>query len=221
MVKLKNYSIPNPTSKCIMHLPYSPNLMPPLTMMHSAQHNKLMTTKPSYPQAHESTTGSKKNAQFQRIKQTLRWLCKSDKLFFENSITQAKYEPTAISKNNTSNAKHVAINSAHAQRYQSTIGLAQCGQNTAHRLGSAFNQTIKKLNKNKHVSFVEQSKVHLFNATLTPSIMLTYNSGANRHYISKNDQRKAGLPILRPSTRQVGVANGGTSNATYITQLPC
>jgi hypothetical protein len=50
--------------------------------------------------------------------------------------------------------------------------------------------------------------------------MLTYDSGANRHYISKHDQCKAGLPILRPSTQQVGVANGGTSNAKYVTQLP-
>jgi hypothetical protein len=50
--------------------------------------------------------------------------------------------------------------------------------------------------------------------------MLTYDSGANGHYISKHDQHKAGLPILRPSTRQVGVANGGTSNAKYVTQNP-
>jgi hypothetical protein len=54
----------------------------------------------------------------------------------------------------------------------------------------------------------------------TPSIMLTYDSEANRPYISKHDCGKAGLPILRPSTRRVGVANGGTSNAKYVTQLP-
>jgi hypothetical protein len=114
----------------------------------------------------------------------------------------------------------VAISSAHAQRNQPAIGLTQCGHNTAYHLGSAFNQTIKKLNKNKHVSFAKQNKIHPFDATLTPSIMLTYNSGANGHHISKHEQRKAGLPILRPSTRQVGVANGGTSNAKYVTQLP-
>jgi hypothetical protein len=50
--------------------------------------------------------------------------------------------------------------------------------------------------------------------------MVTYDSGANGHYISKKDQRKAGLPILRPSTQKVGVANGGTSKAKYVTQLP-
>ncbi len=114
----------------------------------------------------------------------------------------------------------MAIDSAHAQSNQPTIRLAQHSQNTAYCLGSVFNQTIKKLNKQKHVSFAKQNKVHLFNATSTPSIMLTYDTGADGHYISKHDQRKAGLPILRPSTRRVGVANGGTSNVKYITQLP-
>ncbi len=130
-----------------------------------------------------------------------------------NSITQAEDECTAIDKNDTNNAQRVAIDSTHAQRNQTTIGLAQRGQNTAYRLGSMFNRTTKKLNKNKHVSFAKQNKVHLLNATSTPSIMLTHDSGADGHYISKHDQCKAGLPILRPSTRQVGVANGGTSNA--------
>jgi hypothetical protein len=50
--------------------------------------------------------------------------------------------------------------------------------------------------------------------------MLTYNSRANGHYISKHDLGKLGHPILRPSTWRVGVANGGTSNAKYVTQLP-
>ncbi len=161
------------------------------------------------------------NAWHQHIKQTLRRLCKSDDLFLDNSITHAKDKCTAIAKNNTNNAKGVAINSAHAQRDQPTIRLAQCGQNTTYRLGSTFNQTIKKLNRNKHVSFATQNEVHLFNATSIPSIMLTYDSGANGHYISKHDQCKAGLPILRPSTQQVGIANGGTSNAKYVTQLFC
>ncbi len=43
-----------------MHLPYSPNPTPPPTTTCPAQHNKWMMTKPSCPQAHESTAGSKK-----------------------------------------------------------------------------------------------------------------------------------------------------------------
>jgi hypothetical protein len=73
---------------------------------------------------------------------------------------------------------------------------------------------------NKHVSFAKQNKVNLFDATPTPSIMLTYDFGANGNYISEHDQCKAGLSILQPSTQRVGVANGGTSNTQYATQLP-
>jgi hypothetical protein len=50
--------------------------------------------------------------------------------------------------------------------------------------------------------------------------MITYDSGANGHYISKKDSRKAGLPIIQKSTRRVGVANGGVSQAKFVTQLP-
>jgi hypothetical protein len=49
--------------------------------------------------------------------------------------------------------------------------------------------------------------------------MITYNSGANGHYISEKDRRKAGLPIIRKSTKRVGVANGGVSQAKFVTQL--
>ncbi len=47
-----------------------------------------------------------------------------------------------------------------------------------------------------------------------------YDSGANGHYISKKDCHKARLPIIRKSTRRVGVANGGVSQAKFVTQLP-
>ena len=43
---------------------------------------------------------------------------------------------------------------------------------------------------------------------------------ANGHYLSETDRRTAGLPILRPSNRQVGIANGGTSTARYVSRLP-
>ncbi len=50
--------------------------------------------------------------------------------------------------------------------------------------------------------------------------MVTYDSGADGHYIREKDQHKAGLPILQTSTQKVGVASGGTSKAKYVTQLP-
>ncbi len=128
---------------------------------------------PPGPQEHHR---QQKIAWRQHIKQTLLRLRTSDNLFLDNSITQAKDECKVIAKNNTNNAKHVTIDTAHAQCNQPTIGLAQRSQNAAYSLGSVFNRTINKLNKNKRVSFAKQNKVYLFNATSTPSIMLTYDS---------------------------------------------
>ena len=51
--------------------------------------------------------------------------------------------------------------------------------------------------------------------------MITYyDSGADGHYISERDRKAAHLPILRKSTKVVGVANGGTSTAKHVIQLP-
>ncbi len=50
--------------------------------------------------------------------------------------------------------------------------------------------------------------------------MIMYDSGADGQYISEEDHRKGGLPIIQKSTRQVGMANGGVSQAKSVTQLP-
>ncbi len=87
-------------------------------------------------------------------------------------------------------------------------------------MSSAFNGTIKKLNKTKqHVSFTTHNTVQLYKDHEEP-LMITYDSGSKGNYLSKKDCVKAGLPILRPSTRMVGVANGGASQAQHITGLP-
>ncbi len=174
------------------------------------------TTLPPDPQEHRR---QRKIAWRQHIKQTLRRLRDSDNLFFDNSITLAEDERTSLAKANKSNKKRMAINAAHTKRGTTSIGFSQCGRNAAYSLGSTFNRTIKKINKNKHVSFATHNRVHKYSSNEQP-IMVTYDSGANRHYISEKDQSKAGLPILRTSTRKVGVANGGTSKAKYVTQLP-
>jgi hypothetical protein len=94
----------------------------------------------------------------------------------------------------------VAINSAHLHCNKLTIGLAKRNRNMAYHLGSAFNQMIKKLNRNKGAIFAKQNEVHHYDAMATPCIMVTHDSGDNGHNISKQDQRKTGLPILHPST---------------------
>eukprot|EP00804_Cyclotella_cryptica_P005377 CCRYP_017430-RA/>CCRYP_017430-RA protein AED:0.37 eAED:0.37 QI:0/0/0/1/0/0.33/3/0/324 len=50
--------------------------------------------------------------------------------------------------------------------------------------------------------------------------MVIYDSGADGHYLSETDRRAAGLPILKPSTKRLGMANGSTSQGTHVTPLP-
>jgi hypothetical protein len=50
--------------------------------------------------------------------------------------------------------------------------------------------------------------------------MVTYDSGADGHYINEQDRATAQLPILGQSTKVVGVANGGTSQAEHVTAVP-
>ncbi len=84
-------------------------------------------------------------------------------------------------------------------------------------MSSAFNWMITKLIKTKqHVSFATHNTVRLYKNHEEP-LMITYNSGSDGNYLSKKDCVKAGHPILRASTRLVGVANGGTSQAQHIT----
>ena len=163
------------------------------------------TILPPDPREHRR---QRKIARRQHIKRTLQRLRDSDNLFLDDSINLAEDERTSLAKADETDKKRMAINAAHTKRGTPSISLAQRGRNAAYSLGSAFNRTIKKINKNKHVSFA------------THPVMVTYDSGADGHYISKKDRHNAGLPILRPSTRKVGVANGGTSTAKYVTKRP-
>jgi hypothetical protein len=114
-----------------------PNAPPPYNALSPTQ--QIDDDKTIIPPGPRENCRQQKIAQRQHIKQTLRWLYKSEDLFLDSSIAQAKDEHIAIAKNDTYNAKHLAINSTHAQRGQPTIGLPQCEQNTAYHLGSAFN----------------------------------------------------------------------------------
>ena len=50
--------------------------------------------------------------------------------------------------------------------------------------------------------------------------MVTSNSGPDGNYISESDRIRAGLPILRQSTKHVVSANGGESHGNNVTTLP-
>ncbi len=137
----------------------------------------------------------RKIARHKHIKQTLRLLSESKNLFLDNNITLAKDKQTILAKGDQTNTQRKAINSAHVKHNKPAIGLAQRGCNTANSSGTTIGRTLKKISNNKHVRFAKHNEVHLFDNAETP-IMMTYNSGANGHYISKKDRHKAGLPII-------------------------
>ena len=115
--------------------------------------------------------------------------------FLDDSITLAEDKCTIMAKVDESNKKGMAINTAHTRRGTTNIEFAQRGRNTPYSLGSTFNRMIEKINKYKHVSFAATNSVHKYINNKQP-IMVTYDSGADGHYISKKDWRQAGLPIL-------------------------
>jgi hypothetical protein len=141
-----------------------------------------------------------KIARIQHIKLMLRLLSENENLFLDNSITQAKVKRTVLAKGGHTYTQRLATDSAHVNSNTPAIGLTQRGCNAAYSLGTAISQTFKKISNNKHIRFTKHNKVHLFSNTETP-IMVTYDSGADSHYINKKDHHKAGLPIIRKSTR--------------------
>ncbi len=94
----------------------------------------------------------------------------------------------------------------------------QQGRNMVNSIGSAFKRAVRTINNTKHVRFSLQHKVRTIKNNNV--VMVTYDSGADGHYISEQDRAKAGLPILCPSSKRLAVANGATSRGKNVTQLP-
>ena len=83
-----------------------------------------------------------------------------------------------------------------------------------------FKQAIAELKTQiSKVRFQRAPKVVTFLAT-NEATMMTYDSGADGHYLSEKDRKQAGLPIIRRSIKRVDVTNGGTSTGKYVTKLP-
>ena len=62
--------------------------------------------------------------------------------------------------------------------------------------------------------------IHSRHEANDPSISVIYDSGADGHYITKDDRKQAQLPIQRKSIKRVNMANGETCKAQFTTQLP-
>ena len=101
------------------------------------------------------------------------------------------------------------------KQYDPTI--VQQGRNASYRISSAIKRATEAFKPNhKRVRFAKTHATRTFFTNDTPTLV-TYDSGADGHYISEHDRIAAGLPILKRSHKRVSVANGESSTAKHVT----
>ena len=77
---------------------------------------------------------------------------------------------------------------------------------------------MRLLTNKKQMTFKANREIHNNNKVeRANAVHLTYDSGDDRHYVSKEDRKEACMPILRSSSKKVGVANGNTCKAKHVT----
>ena len=137
-------------------------------------------------------------------------------------ITKAEDERTAILKQDFKNSRRITIDAAHAANNQikSKLALLQQGKNVGYALTTTVRRLVCKFTRNnQQVRFAHKSTVARFHNKEEP-IMITYDSGAENHYMSEADRIGLRLPISRPSHKRVSFANWVTSSGKYGTRLP-
>ena len=140
-----------------------------------------------------------------------------EELFLENAITWAEDGHTAIAKLDSNNPKRATIDHDHSKTTPIQPSIVQTSKNWGYALQSAVTGWARNVSQDKsHVRFAKQAHIQEYNIGDLP-IMASLDSGADNHYISEEDRKRLKLPILRKSSRRVGVANGGTSKGVHVT----
>jgi hypothetical protein len=143
-----------------------------------------------------------------------------EELFLENAITWAEDGHTARAKLDNNNPKRVTIDRDLSKTTPVQPSILQTSKNWGYALQSAVKGWARNVSQDEsHVRFAKQAHIQEYNTGGLP-IMASLDSGADNHYISEDDRKRLKLPILRKSSRRVGVANGGTSKGIHVTQLP-
>lgn len=154
----------------------------------------------------------------------LKLLANQESAFLERSIVRAENEATELAKRNNNDPRKHNITANHRYRlHQAEQSWKQSTKQAWSKLNSNLNQIAKRIKRtgstNKTVSFAPTRSVRRY-LVEQAATMITHDSGADGHYISERDRASVGLPILRQSTKRVGVANGGSSKAKHVTALP-
>ena len=122
-------------------------------------------------------------------------------------------------KNDITNVHQVTIDVAHAAKDQTKTTILQRVINVGHAISTETGHLLHNIKcDSKHVQFKRKHTIATFYDNYNTT-MLTYDSGADRHYLNKKDRKKVGLPIFPVSANKVGVENGGAYNGKYITKL--
>ena len=160
-------------------------------------------------------------------KLTLQRLAQQEDHFLDECITTAEDERTVMAKNDASNSKKRAIDAAHNKdKPSSKPGYVQRVRNATYAATTICNRALGKLLFQKRVSFWLCPESNYWGKKTASTkeeanqVLVTYDSGADSNYINEADRKKAGMPILRASTKRVRVANGETCNAKHVTTLP-
>ena len=111
------------------------------------------------------------------------------------SIKLAEVEPTVMAKNNISNVQQVTIDAAHTATHKNKTTIRQRGNNMGNTFNTATLCLINNMTRDgKHVQFIRSSTIATYYHN-DEATMLTYNSGADRQYLSEEGRKKLGLPI--------------------------
>ena len=151
-----------------------------------------------------------------KIKKKLKDATDTDDAIIKQYFDMAEDKCTEMAKSDK-----LAIDTAHLKPTKPSPSLLQQSKNLGRMLSAATCRLVRKItNSNQHrVTFAGQAMVAEHN-TENSTVMVTYDSGADSHYISEKDRKTVGLPILRISAKKVGVANGSTCKGQYVTALP-
>ena len=197
--------------------PIGPN---PPTLPQATSLPLIITTAPN--DVASTTTqpcSSRRQLRKHHARHILHLLAQQEDAFLNRAIATAEHERTRLAKADLSNPRRQAIDAAHAYP-KAAPSLTHLGINLGRTLASNVKRAAQRLTATKHVHFARTHTVRLFPTDQVPTVLATYDSGADGHYISERDRAAANLPILRPSTKRVGVANGTTCAATHVTALP-
>jgi hypothetical protein len=113
----------------------------------------------------------------------------------------------------------LAVSATHNMSTRKPISILQNGRNKSYALATSICRAFHRFQQANHINFANDDEIKYYDPS-DDTPLITYNSGADGHYFNEQDRIDAGLPILRKSSKRVGVANGGTSKANNVTALP-